>query len=369
MDFLIQLSESHRLLSRRVKVALKGFHSYKGNPQEICKQIIEECWNGKYFQTSLGNFTEFWTRDFGYCCKALLNLGYKEEVLQTLDYALHIFRKYDRITTTINPHEKPLDIFTYSPDSLPILLMTLRLSKASALVSKYKKFLESEVKKYIGLVINKETKLVKDKKAFSSIKDNAIRSSSMYNNCMIALLSKELDNINIKNPLKKIDYEKLITGMFWTGDYFLDDLSEHRYIAGDANVFPFWTGAIKSKEKLMKCIRKIQEAELDSPFPLKYTKVKEGKYLLIPELFTPNYEGNSIWMHLGLIYIEQVMEIDKKQAEKYIKEYQELIKKYKTFLEVFNPDETPYKSLIYMADEGMLWASIYLYLYKMLVNN
>ena len=37
-----------------------------------------------------------------------------------------------------------------------------------------------------------------------------------------------------------------------------------------------------------------------------------------------------------------------------------VIEKYKNFLEVFNPDGSPFRSWFYYADEGMLWCANYL---------
>ena len=65
-------------------------------------------------------------------------------------------------------------------------------------------------------------------------------------------------------------------------------------------------------------------------------------------------------MHLGLMYIKVVNSIDKPLAKKYIDQYTKLIEKYKNFLEVFNPDGSPFRSWFYYADEGMLWCANYL---------
>ena len=72
---------------------------YKGTAEQICRQIVKDCYNGRYFQTSTQNFRQFWTRDFGWCTASLLKLGYQKEVAQTIRYALNRFKKY---TNTFN---------------------------------------------------------------------------------------------------------------------------------------------------------------------------------------------------------------------------------------------------------------------------
>jgi GH15 family glucan-1,4-alpha-glucosidase len=90
----ILVSESARMVLRRIRVSLKGVKQYSGNSEQICEQIIKDCYTKEknYFMVSQGHFCEFYARDFGWCSEALLDLGYEQEVLNTLDYALGVFR-------------------------------------------------------------------------------------------------------------------------------------------------------------------------------------------------------------------------------------------------------------------------------------
>ena len=359
---LIYIPEALRMLKRRLKVMLLGTKKYKGTPMEISKQIIDDCWNNKYFKTSTGHFKEFWTRDFGICAESLLKLGYKKQVYSTLKYALEIFSKYRKITTTITPYNIPFDFPAYSPDSLPFLIRSLRLLNKKELISQFKPFLNKEINKFYNIVLDKETGLVKKGKAFSSMKDNVMRCSSLYDNIMVAMLNNELKKIKIlNNPFKDYNFKKIIKSNFWTGEYFLDDLSGKQYISGDANTFPYYTDVFTSKAMIKSSIASIEEEELDKPFPLKYTNnSKESKHFLFTDLFAPNYEGDTNWIHLGLCYIAVVNKVDKQKAKKYIEHYTQNIKKHRNFLEVFN-NKKPYSSLFYYCDEGMLWVANYLY--------
>jgi hypothetical protein len=355
---LTHLSEAWRIFKRSRVVKKRGVKKYSGNVKEICKQIIEDCWNGKYFQVSTGHFCEFYIRDFGWCVDSLLKLGYKDKIRKTLEYALEIYSKQG-LKTTITPDGKAVDIFEYAPDSLAFLIRSLRILGDKDLIEKHKDFLKKETEKFFDLVLDKETGLVRNDKHFSSMKDEALRKSSLYNNIMTAMLSSELDKLGLWNPFKKFNLKKIIKDAFWIGEYFLDDLSGSKHIAGDANVIPFWADVFDDKEMLKKCVKKIQSEELDKPFPLKYTKEIPKNFSFI-SWFVPNYEGNAVWMHAGLMYIKIVKEIDSEKAKEYINEYAKLIEKHKNFLEVFNPDGIPFGSLFYYADEGMLWCANYL---------
>ena len=55
---------------------------YEGTAKQICENIVKDCWNGRFFQTSTGNFKQFWSRDFGWCVGSLMKLNYEKEVHQ-----------------------------------------------------------------------------------------------------------------------------------------------------------------------------------------------------------------------------------------------------------------------------------------------
>ncbi|MBU1598317.1 MAG: hypothetical protein KKE98_07790 [Nanoarchaeota archaeon] len=365
-NFSVQLSEAARIFSRRIKVFFKGINKYSGDDKEICTQIIEDCYNkeNNYFMVSNGHFSEFYARDFGWCTEALLNLGYRKQVLSTLDYALRIFKKYGRITQSISPNGIPFTFPNrYSPDALAFLVHSLRLAKADDLIKKYKSFLNNEIKIYFDIVIDKSSGLVRLDRHFSSMKDYSIRKSSCYDNVMTGMLANDITQLNLYNPFKKFNYKKLLMDNFWTGNYFLDDLSGNKYISGDANVFPFWSGLIKDKKIIAKALAGVRKAGLDNPFPLKYTakRYKEQK-MLAKEFFAGNYERDSIWAHMGLPYIKVVSTINKSLAKKYLDQYKKQILKHKNFLEVYDSKGEPFKTIFYYTDESMLWCANYLYL-------
>lgn len=351
---LSQAADGLRMFSRSLRVRSKGFHKYNGSAKEICRQIIKDCWNGRYFQTSAGHFSEFWTRDFGFCIDSLLKLGYRKQVLQTLEYALGRFAKAGRITTTISPSGRPFDFPRFSPDSLAFLMRSLNSAKAKNIIKKHKFFLQNQARQYEAKVIDRKSGLVKDRK-FSSIKDGIYRHRSAYDAAMAGMLAKELDKAGIKHNIP--DMRKALLENYWTGAYFLDDIRAMQYVAGDANVFPFWTGVVQDTQMMKKAFGSVQNAGLDSPFPLKYTSFSMKADVLAQRLFAPNYEGNTIWAHTGLLYIQLLQKIDKSKAKQHIDAYKQLVEEYKTFIEVYEPDGAkPYKSLFYSADEGMLWA-------------
>ncbi len=331
---------------------------YEGNAENICKEIVKDCWNGSFFQTSTTNFPQFWTRDFGWCTQSLVKLKYENEIHHTLRYALNRFRQHRMITTTISTLGRPFDFPEPAVDSLPWLIHSIKISKFP--YHSFKPFLNKEIQKFFELFINGQTGLVRPELHVSSIKDFAIRKSSCYDNCLTALLAHELKSMKLINPLREFDYPSLIKRHFWNGHYFHDDLSKKHYVAGDANIFPFVLGIINNEEMLKSALEQIQAAGLDEPFPLKYTADSRQVRFIWQEIAMMNYESNALWTHMGLLYIKLLQQVDKDRAKEEKEKYTEIIEKHRNFLEVFTAEKKPYSSPFYYCSSGMLWAANYL---------
>lgn len=99
----------------------------------------------------------------------------------------------------------------------------------------------------------------------------------------------------------------------------------------------------------------IKKAGLDKPLPLKYESTRDDSEVIFPlQYIVPNYEGNSVWIHLGICYMEIC---EKSDLKKYVNSYKKLIEENKNFLEVLTPEGKPLKTRFYCTDEGMLWAA------------
>lgn len=345
-----------------LKRKLLGFKKYRGTDREICSQIVRECYNGRYSQTSNGHFKDFYIRDFSWCIKPLLKLGYEKEVKNTLEWVLKKYKGSDRVTTTITKSGKTINIFYPSADSLPSLIKCLQVLKDKELIKENIAFLKSQAEEYIKL-IDPSTGLVKEKLTLSSIKDHYKRKSCVYDNAHVALLSKQLKELHISSPLSKHNYKKILKSTFWNDSYFEED-KESKRVSADANLFPYYLELFQEKEMLKQSIEAIQQEGLDKPFPLKYTKARNKNQELFIAKVIPNYEGNTIWMHLGLLYLTLLAKVDKEKTKYHLEQYKKLIETHKTFLEVYHPQGKPFSTFLYNTDEAMLWAAIYLDLQK-----
>ncbi len=358
----VYLSQGGRIFFTSLKSRLFP-KKYTGKAKEICQKIVDDCWNGRFFQTSLGNFPQFWMRDFGFCCRALLQLGYKNKVQQTLRYALNRFVKYKKVTTSITPQGKPFDFPCYGVDSLPYLIHSIKIAQFP--YYSYKKFLNWQIKKFFEEVIDPVTGLVKPEGHFSSMKDFSVRKSACYDNVLVALLAKDLKSMRLKNPFEKYNYPKLLKQHFWNGKFFYDDITKQDYVSGDAQVFPFALGIIQNKEMLESVLGEIKKAGLDEPLPLRYTNKEAPVKFIWEEKFLRGYEFDAIWTQMGIFYIQLVKKINPELAKKYKKSYTEMIESYGGYLEVLSGEGKkvkPFRTPFYYCDRGMLWACNYLVL-------
>ncbi len=344
----IHILQGIRYFIASIKQKIKGPTKYKGTAEEICRQIVKNCWNGKYFQASTHHYKEFWARDFGYCAESLVKLGYLKEVRQTLDYALAKYVETG-IKTTISREGIPFSFPNqYSPDSVALIIHALLIAKDKKLSQKYRNFLQKEIDTFSRIVL--ENGKVKRNTQFSGMRDYAIRDSSCYDHCMAILLAREAKKLGFRFDYTEKQLVKTLED-YWKG-YYCDDRNNTQP-SGDANTLPYWLNTGKEFNKTLKTV---QEKGLDTPLPLSYGSKEK---MITEEILVPNWETTTTWPFLGFIWMKAVKKYSPKLEKKYKKDYARIIEKYGTLYEVYNKNK-PYKSFFYHADEGMLWAAMYI---------
>lgn len=347
---LIHITQGIKYFLSSIKQKIKGPKKYKGTAKDICKAIVKNCWNGRYFQTSTHHYQEFWARDFGYSAKSLVKLGYREEVRKTLAYALDKYSKTG-IRTTITRKGVPFSFPNlYSPDSVALFFHALRVAKDEELIEKYESFLQSEIDAFAHIVLQDGT--VRRHAQFSGMRDYAQRDSSCYDHCMAILLARESKALGFKFQYTEKELVKKLEE-YWVG-YYRDDRRSFD-ITGDANALPYWLRVGKDFKRTLK---NIQEQNLDKPFPLAYSS--KSQKMIGAGVFVPDWENYYFWPFLGFIWMKAVKKYKPGLVKQYKKEYAAIIEKYGTLYEVYTPRRKPYRSFFYHADEGMLWAAMYL---------
>jgi hypothetical protein len=343
-----------------------GWKRYPGDAPQICRQVVDDCWTGEFFAGSNGHFKQFWMRDLAMCTPALCRLGLRDKVVQSLAWGLERFERAGRITTTIFNRRFPRDVYAYGSDSLPMLLFALRAADATHLIDRHRALLTREIQRYLDTVFDPELGMARTTGYFSGPRDCMTGRSTVFANTMIALLIKLLDvDTRLPNPLAGHDMASLIVRHHWTGDYFRDSLCRD-LPSGDANVWPYFFGIVTDREMQRRSLAMLVARGFTHPVPLRYfeRRLPEAE-LPVPRFFTPNYQGDPSWTQLGPAYLRLVAEVDRGRMERERANMAALIERDRNYLELYTTEARPYRgrALLYYADQGMIWAAMFLDLY------
>ncbi|MBN2801521.1 MAG: hypothetical protein JXR91_00355 [Deltaproteobacteria bacterium] len=353
---------------------------YSGSAAEICEQIVDDCFDKKrgYFSTSITTYKEMWSRDFGRCAPALVQTGFGDRVEQTYEFALRAYEREGGFALTVLPNGNLYNFpfRTYSPDGFAFFVYGMCSIDGSPLIKKYRPFIEKEAKRFAETVINRETGLVKEHRHFSEARDYVKRNSSTYSNSISYLLQQSLNKLDISNPLEKYDYPNLLADNFYNPNtkVFFDDINKQPYISGDANILPFWTGAMSQLGQngyarygdisFENSVNILDIEGLNTPYPTLYGRGKSGPPSIRLDWINP-WQHNTVWTCLGIHLLETMSLYMPKRVDDELLKYKNMIENLKAFPEVLNVGTGDYYSnFFYKSETGMLWASNILALLK-----
>jgi hypothetical protein len=344
---------------------LFGWKRYAGSAPEICAAVLEDCWTGRYFAGSAGHFKQFWTRDLAMCTPALCRLGHRDRVLRSWEWGLERFDRAGRITTTIFNGRYPRDVYAYACDSLPLMLWALQRAGAEHLVDRHRAFITREVERFREIVFDPELGMARTEGYFSGPRDCMTGRSTVFANTMIALCARLLGELGLPNPFQDHDLVGAMWQHHWMGDHFRDSLCRD-IPSGDANVWPFFFDVVSDRQMQRRALAILDERGFTRPLPLRYfpTRLPEAE-LTVPRLATPNYQGDPSWMQLGAAYLKVLGQVDRPQMEWHRANVAKMIERDGNYLEVYTTEGKPYagRAFLYQADEGMIWAAMFLDLF------
>jgi hypothetical protein len=336
-----------------------AIETFDGNAEEICQQIVERCWSGDYYKTSLGHFEQFFIRDFGTVAESLCRTGYRQNVLHTIKWALHNYRQSASVTTCIDPRGYCFNAPMHAVDSLPWLLHCVVVS-GYELNKAERKFIEHELRKYRKKYLD-TTGHVRPIK-FAEMRDAVVYDRSAYAISLVGRMAWCVEQLKLGSfPYKLQRYQAELISRYWNGRYFNADRTTDAFSA-ECALFPFFLGVIEDEEMATATFRYITDKKHDEPFPMIYTKhSKEFKYhwwMTAP--FMPEYEGETLWSWHGMFYLHSLRRFNKPEFEEQRERFAKgMIEQHGTFPEMLNPDGSWYYAPIYRGDPGMVWAAIY----------
>jgi hypothetical protein len=363
---LVLMGAGLNVASRSIARALFGWKRYPGKAQDICRAVIEDCWTGDFFAGSTGHFKQFWTRDLAMCTPALCRMGFRDRVLQSWAFGLDRFARAGKITTTIFNRRFPRDVYAYACDSVPMTLFALRHVGANELIVQHRELLSREIQRFADTVLDRQLGLARTDGYFSGPRDCMTGRSTVFANTMIALLARLLESEPLlPNPFGGIDARANMLRHHWTGDFFRDSLCRQDP-SGDGNIWPYFFEVFTDKDMRRRSFATLEARGFTKPIPLRYfeRRLPESE-LPIPKMFTPNYQGDPSWMQLAPVYLALLADINRPQMLQHRDRMAQFIERDGNYLELYTPEGKPYKgrAMMYYADEGMIWASMFLDLY------
>ncbi len=364
--------------ARMARRALFGPRRFPGDAPAICAAIVEACWNGRCYTASAGHFRQFWTRDFGFSAEALVWLGHADRVEASLAWALAVWARRGRVTTTIFPGARPADIYTLGVDSLPLLFRAIRAlerageGRGERLVARHARWLIPELARYAQAVLDGPTGLVRTDRRFATHRDTVRTTGNAYGNAMVAHLDSILRETGwLASPIPAGASQRFVEE-FWCGDHVADlprgagrtgRASGQRPLSGDANVVPFWVGVLPAELGLAAALAALDREGFTRPLPLRYaTRRDPAVEDPIQRIFVPDYQGRAIWTSLGLMTVALRRRVDPATAAAELEGHAALVRRDGTLWEVLGDDLRPYRGRLglWRADEAMLWAALLL---------
>jgi hypothetical protein len=352
-------------LTSAVRIARRGRRGqrrFPGDARAIARAGVEASWAVDHFNASGGHFRQFWTRDLCFSAVPLVRTGYGDRLRNSLAWAMEVWARRGRVTTTIFPGRRPRDVYTFGIDSLPLLLHALRASGAADLVERHAAWLGAEIGRYLAEVLDPATGRVRDDRRFSGHRDTVVTSSNAYANTMLTLLDTVLRDTGwFASPVPDGAVERFVSA-FWRDGRVVETAGGSE-VTGDGSIFPFWLGVLPDEAGLASVLAACRATGLATPLPLRYVARPDPAHEdPVQHLFVPDYQGTAIWTSLGSIYLQLLDRIDPLAAERPIADSVALVERDGTVWEVLDDNLRPYvgRRGLFRADEAMLWGVILL---------
>lgn len=263
--------------------------------------------------------------------------------LQTVAFALGVFAKQPKLTTTIvsmGPYSATcINFYAYPSDSLFGILYALGalsgIESASphsyakpvhaldtrqasqTLIDTYRETLVALYSSYRNHVFDESTMLVKRNVHLSGAKDITRRYSAFYDNVVFwktTQLAMRLGIIDTDDAfLDKL--KRIIIKTFWLEKegYFQEDLSDegikNKYYSSDWLIV-LSTGFLditnkKERTYYQRSVDYIRKHHIDRPFALKYhSDTRAHRQFFVVRMAVASYGGDAIWSYWGMEYIK-----------------------------------------------------------------
>ncbi|HSX17578.1 MAG TPA: hypothetical protein VLH86_05780 [Patescibacteria group bacterium] len=322
--------------------------------------------------------------------------------IQTLAYALGVYKQYPIPTTTVTStgayRATCTNIYAYPPDTVYSLLHALAAlnGKESAaparygtphhtldtvpatklLLDEYTDTLRALYEHYRATVFDPSTGLIRRGLHLSGAKDITRRDCSFYDNVVFwKTTALAMDQGLI--PADKAflaTLKKRILKTFWLEEpgHFLEDLSEEGVARGYYSsewLIVLITGFLDPADKneqpyFARSVAYIQKQGIDQPFPLKYHHdTRSHRQFFAVRIAVASYGGDAIWSFWGMEYIKTLLLLHTytgdraylRTADQHINSYEQNMLRYGGFPEVYDPQGNLLQTPLYRSIRQTGW--------------
>lgn len=383
---------SPRSRSKAISGVIHDIHQLRYNPKKL-------------LLISGDHFSGLFVRNLGVFLYPVMdtNMGLSERdwqrrqtvYLQTVAYALAIFKRQPELTTTIVSTGRNaatcVNFYAYPSDTLYGILFALATltghetarpydygsplyksvtgTAANDLLAANVESLRAHYENYQKQVFDERTGLIKMLVHVSGVKDITRRTCAFYDNVIfwkttelamkLGIVPADTDFLNrLKNK---------IVQTFWLADegYFLEDLSEEsiksKYYSSDWLIV-LATGFLdiqhpKERVYYERSVVHIQKTGVDWPFAIKYQNDTRANRQFLPvRIAVASYGGDSIWSFWGMEYIKVLLALGQTgYADYHIAAYKDAMVRYGGFPEVYDARGRLLKTRMYQSITMTSW--------------
>lgn len=322
--------------------------------------------------------------------------------LQSVAYALGVFEKEPKLTTTIVPMGRYtatcVDFYAFPSDSLYGILYALAtlvgeenaspyhyakakhqldtIPAALDLIKTYMPTLQALYENYHSTVFDSSTGLIRTNVHLSGAKDITRRYSAFYDNVVYWKTTQLAMQLGVvpDDPRTLSQLKKHILKTFWleSEGYFLEDLSDEgkkrKYYSSDWLIV-LATGFLdplnkKESDYYERSINYIQKQNIDKPFAIKYQQdTRAHRQFFAVRMAVASYGGDAIWSFWGMEYIKALALLYKKTgddayktcAKYHIDMYEAKMLEHGGFPEVYGPDGSFLQTPLYRSIRQTGW--------------
>ena len=331
---------SPRSSGEHVDAIISDIHKLRYDPEKLLL-ISGDHFNGLFVR----NLGVFYYPMLDRSIKSTAEDWYNRQAvyLQTVAFALGVFHKHPKLTTTIvsmGPYSATcINFYTYPSDSLFGILYALAALKGmeaatphnysrqhhklhtgqavATLVRTYEDTLKKLYAGYREYVFDESELLIKRDFHLSGAKDISRRRSAFYDNVIFWKTTQLAMKLGLLPEDKKFldKVKRKIIKTFWLEEegHFLEDLSEEalrkKFHSSDWLIV-LSTGFLDianpaERTYYRRAIEYIQKHKIDQPFALKYQPdTRANRQFFVVRMAAKTYGGDAIWSFWGMEYIK-----------------------------------------------------------------